>query len=153
MSVRVKQSDGGLMAVSALASYLCCSGWSSGFISIPVGNGNTGRLNSSSHGEDWAAPQPLSLSQLGRKHHKNSSVISSNQSIIYNHSIQKKNTKFIRALLSSIKVTNHPFIDDYIIFIYNDYMLLFIYYLLLLFTYYHIQFLEMQGSPGVNVWT
>lgn len=87
MSVRVKQSDGGLMAVSALASYLCCSCWSSGFISIPVGKGNTGRLNSSAHGEDWAAPQPLSLSQLGRKHHKNSSVISSNQSIIYNHSI------------------------------------------------------------------
>lgn len=75
------------MAVSAVASYLCGWGWSSGFISLPAGKGNTGRLNSSSNGEDWAAPQPLSLSQFGRKHHKNSFVISSNQSIIYNHSI------------------------------------------------------------------
>lgn len=47
------------MAVSAIASYLCCRRWSSGFISILAGKGNTGRLNSNSKGEVWAVPLPL----------------------------------------------------------------------------------------------
>lgn len=70
------------MAVPAIASYLRCTGWSSGFISIPAGKDSTGRLNSDSNGEAWAAPQPLCLSQLGKKYQENSSIFSSNQPII-----------------------------------------------------------------------